>query len=152
MSYFRSIFLGAVFCASPSWSEPDRLSLLIGSAHIDASRDYQQINPGVFATWEDRAGGLDYSLGIYRNSYDGVSVAGTAALPLFEVASAEVSLLAGAALYPGEGRSFRFHIGDVAAFVGLQIRRDPVFLQVIPGGGSDPAAIISFGITLPIGQ
>lgn len=146
-----ALLLVAILVSAPglALAGPDRISFLLGSAHVETAREFEEVNPGVFVTWEDRWNGLDYSLGAYRNSFGGVSTAATAALPLFTAASMEVSVFAGVAIYPGDGDEFLYHAGDLVPLGGIQLRRDPVFLQIMPGGG-DPDAIISFGVTIPL--
>ena len=64
----RAILISFVL-AAPVHADPDRISILLSSYHVDAKQDFEQVNPGGFLTWENRMGGLDYSLGAYRNSY-----------------------------------------------------------------------------------
>lgn len=145
----RALSLFFLVLSGPVSAGPDRLSLLLASKHVGTHRDFNERNPGVFMTWEDRALGLDYSVGVYHNSFGNVSIATTAALSLFEVGSLDLSLFAGAAYYPGDGEEFLYHAGDLVPLAGLQVRRDPFFLQVMPGGG-DPEAIVSFGLTFDL--
>lgn len=135
-----------VACHSKAQADPDRISLLLGSHHVDAKAQFEGRNPGVFLTWEDR-GGLDWSLGAYRNSYGRNSVAATVALPVVIGRDAELALFAGAALYPGDGRDFAMQWGDLVPLVGLQLRAGHLFVQVIPSDGAATDAIISFGLT-----
>lgn len=66
---------------------PDRVSVLLGSAHIGAApsirdgRGYNQINPGLFLTWETDH--VDWTIGAYLNSFERGSVSATAGLPIF---------------------------------------------------------------------
>lgn len=126
---------------------PDRVSILGGSYHVDAKIAFEQVNPGLFVTWEDRWMGLDYSVGLYRNSFGKASVAASAALPVVRWDEGELSLFAGAALYPGDGRFFAVHAGDVVPIGGLQVRHRNLFMQVIPSDGVYTDAIVSAGIT-----
>ena len=133
--------------ASPLAADPDRLSFLLGSHHIDAAGNFQEFNPGVFLTWERR---LDYSLGIYRNSYDRLSVAGTLAWPVYETGDFQLDLFGALALYPKDGRRFEISFGDVILLGGLQMRYRNAFLQVIPSDGGEVDAIVSFGLTFDL--
>lgn len=137
--------------AIPAAAGPDRISVLLASKHVGTDRHFEETNPGVFATWEDRTLGLDYSVGVYRNSFGNVSVATTAALPLFETERVQISVFAGAAIYPGDGDEFLYHAGDLVPMGGLQLRTGPLFVQVMPGGGN-PDAIVAAGLTFPLGQ
>lgn len=141
--------IALLLLAAPAHADPDRLSLLLGSAHIGGD-GFDGRNPGVFATWEDRALGLDYSLGAYRNSYGRGSIAATAALPVIEWRDGAVALFAGAALYPSDGRRFRAHVGDLVPIGGVQIRHRHLFLQIMPSDGAAVDAVIAGGITWEI--
>lgn len=131
---------------SSAQADPDRISVLLGSYHIDAKLPFESRNPGMFLTWEDRSG-LDWSLGAYRNSYGSASVAATVALPILTRRNAQLSIFAGVALYPGDGRNFAAHWGDLVPLAGVQLRTGHVFLQVIPSDGAATDAIVSFGFT-----
>lgn len=94
------VFLLAALLAAPAMADPDRVSILLGSQHLGAALAFEQVNPGVFVTWEDRALGLDLSVGAYRNSYGRGSVAALAALPVLEWPAGQVAVFGGLALYP----------------------------------------------------
>ena len=132
--------------ATPAAADPDRLSILLGSAHPGADRAFEQVNPGVFLTWEDRALGLDYSVGAYRNSFGRASIAATAALPVVEQGRFQLALFGGLALYPGNGDDFLYHAGDIVPIAGIQARLGHGFVQVMPGDGM---AVVAFGLTFP---
>lgn len=132
--------------ASPALAGPDRISILFGSHHV-GGQGFEEINPGVFLTWEQHR--LDLSVGAYRNSYGRLSVAAVAALPIWSQGETEVSLFGGLAHYPGNGRNFAIHAGDVVAIGGLQLRHENLFVQVLPGGGDMPV-VIAAGITFSL--
>jgi hypothetical protein len=140
---FIAIFLTF---AVPAVSQ-DRLSVLLGSHHAGAQIRFEAANPGLFLTWEDRAFGLDWSVGAFRNSYGRGSVALTAGLPVIRWQGGQASLVAGLAHYPGDGRRFRISFGDVVPLVGVQARHGPVFAQVLPGDGRFADAVFSVGLT-----
>lgn len=142
------VALLAIFLAFPAQAEPDRVSVLLGSAHVGAT-GFDGRNPGVFLTWEDR-GPFDLSGGLYRNSYGKVSVAGTLALPVARWAAGDLSVFAGLAHYPGDGRRFAVHWGDIVPIGGLQLRQGNIFLHVIPGDGEAVDAVIAAGLTFPL--
>jgi hypothetical protein len=133
--------------ATPAAAEPDRVSILLGSAHPGAARSFEQVNPGVFLTWKDRAFGLDYSVGAYRNSFGRASIAATAALPVIDRGQFQLALFGGLAVYPGNGADFAIHAGDVVPIAGVQARVGHGFVQVIPG---DDMAVVAFGLTFLI--
>lgn len=131
--------------ASPALAEPDRVSILIGSHHVNAKIDFEQTNPGVFFTWEGDT--LDFSVGAYRNSFGRPSVSATFGLPVVEWDRGDISLLGGLAYYPEDGRTFALHVGDVVPIVGLSLRHDPFAIQIMPSDGYTTDAIISFMFT-----
>lgn len=106
----------------------DRVALLLGSHHVAAGRnDFEEVNPGLFLTWDD------WSVGAYRNSYGDISLALTHEWALTD----HVSVFAGVATYDG-----------LMPIAGLQVRAGPVFAQVIPSDGRATDAIITFGVIL----
>lgn len=141
-----AIILGLL--ATPAVSDPDRVSILLGSRHIGAS-GFQEVNPGVFVTWEGR---VDTTVGVYHNSYGRTSVAVTAAVRVHEWQGGALSLFAGAAHYPGDGRNFRVSVGDVVPLVGVQIQYGNTFAQIIPMDGKPVNAVVSFGVTFELGK
>ncbi|MCL4066817.1 hypothetical protein M3484_09550 [Pseudomonas sp. GX19020] len=151
----RAILTVAGLCATvfstPAAADPDRVSLLIGSAHPGDGGYFDSRNPGVFLTWEQRGAlGLDISAGIYRNSYGRASAAVTAALPLIRWEGGEASVLAGVALYPGDGCRFAVHAGDLVPLAGFQIRHRQLFVQILSGDGKAADAVIAAGITFAL--
>ena len=132
---------------------PDRVSFLLGSRHIDAASEFNEVNPGVFLTWEDAVweGRLDASVGAFHNSYERVSLAATLAWPVWEPAPwAEVALFGGVAYYPEDGRRFAVHAGDLVPLGGVQWRAGNVFGQVIPLDGVEADAILTVGVTFAL--
>lgn len=138
LKYVTVVFLIA---SSPAVSAPDRISILLGSNHVGAADRFDEINPGVFLTWDW------LTVGAYHNSYGKTSVAITGALPLIKWETGELSAFAGMALYPGNGRRFAIHAGDVVPVGGLQLRQGNMFVQVIPSDGKSVDAVVSFGVS-----
>ena len=143
----RALFAAAIIFATPAAADPDRVSILLGSNHIAAKMDFEEVNPGVFLTWEGNQ--IDWSVGVYRNSFGKPSVAVTAALPILRWRDGEAAIFAGAALYPGDGRTFKAHAGDMVPLAGIQLRQGNVFAQIIPSDGRTVDAILSVGVTFP---
>lgn len=136
------------FLATSAHADPDRVSILIGSSHLNAKMEFEESNPGVFLTWEGRR--VDLTVGAYRNSYGKASVAATASVPVLRWGKGEASVFAGLALYPGDGRKFAAHVGDIVPLVGLQVRHGNAFAQIIPSDGYVVDAIVSFGLTFEL--
>lgn len=138
----------ASLIATPAAAGPDRISLLMGSKHAGAERHFEEFNPGIFATWEDR-GAFDLSAGIFRNSFGKTSVAATAALPFYERGEFQASVFGGVAIYPGDGDEFLVHAGDLVPMGGLQARYRNVFVQIMP---ADNMTVIAAGVTMELGR
>ena len=134
--------------AAPAHAQ-DRVSVLVGSAHIGGS-GYDGRNPGLFISWDRE--GLEWSLGAFRNSYGRGSVAATVGLPVIRWSRGQATLFAGVAWYPKDGRRFRAHLGDVVPIGGLQLRHENWFVQIMPSDGRPVRAILSTGVTFPMGR
>lgn len=134
--------------AAPASAGPDRVSILIGSHHVDATLEFEEQNPGIFLTWEDRRG-LDWSAGVFRNSFGGPSAAVTVALPLIRSPRFDLSAFAGVAAYPGHADRMAVAVGPFVPIGGLQLRADRLFIQIMPDRG-DPAAVVAVGLTFPL--
>ena len=142
--------LGLVLYASSVGAGPDRFSVLLGSKHIGSS-GFNEINPGLFATWE--RGRIGYSLGAYLNSYDRGSLAAVAHLPVFQWDEGALDFFGGLAWYPQDGHRFDTHIGrDIVGIGGVEIRHGHVFLQVLPMVTGGANGLVTFGLTWDVGQ
>lgn len=149
MRLFALILMLAAPLAHPAAAGPDRLSFLMGSKHIDAQSDFEEINPGLVLTWEPR---LTYSVAAYRNSYGRGSVAFSLGYPVFTRKDMQIEVFGALAYYPIDGRRFAVHWGDVIPLGGLQARYKNVFMQAIPSDGIEADAIFSFGLTFALGS
>ncbi|QGX99319.1 hypothetical protein EI983_14010 [Roseovarius faecimaris] len=129
-------------------ADPDRVSILLGSHHINATRDFQEINPGVILTWQQSA--LGYSLGAYYNSYEDISVLGALSYGVEIAPEFELGVFGGLAWYPGEGDQFDHSIGDAVPLVGVQTRYRNAFVQLIPADGGTLDGLVTFGLTFAL--
>jgi hypothetical protein len=145
----RALALSLALLPAPlrATAGPDQISVLVGSYHIDAAGNYEEFNPGVFLTW-DRA--LRISTGVFRNSYGKTSVLATVATPILSGGKFNLDLFAGAALYPGDGRRFDVHIGDILPIGGVQLRYGAFFSQIIPGDGHSLDGLVTLGLTFDL--
>ncbi|MFC3614921.1 hypothetical protein ACFORG_14215 [Lutimaribacter marinistellae] len=128
---------------------PDRVSILLGSHHVGATRNFEEFNPGIILVWDERVwrGNLDIAAGAYRNSYGDGSLALSLAYPFVKTDDWGLDLFGGFSWYPGNGQQFSHAIGDVVPIAGLQARYRNVFMQAIPAGGQAADAVFSFGLT-----
>ncbi|MBO9449568.1 hypothetical protein J7426_04825 [Tropicibacter sp. R16_0] len=131
---------------------PDQVSILLGSHHVGATRNFEEFNPGIILTWKEILwqNRLDVGFGVFRNSYGDASVVATTAFPLVRNQHWGLDLFAALATYPGEGDQFTYSIGDVVPIAGLQARYRNVFVQAIPSGGSSVDATLTYGLTFAL--
>lgn len=141
----RAVIASALI-AAPAAAQ-DRATVLLGSHHVDASYDFEEVNPGLILTWDRDP--LDWSVGVYRNSYGRVSTAAFAALPVIE-GDLSVSLIGGLAHYPENGRRFAISVGDWVPMIGLHARTGPLSVLILPSDGKATDAIIAVGFTWEI--
>ena len=141
-------FILALLLPTCAMAGPDRVSILLGSEHFGATRDFQEVNPGVFFTWEEQV--FDYSIGGFYNSYQGFSALASVGYD-FEIAPEfEVGAFAGLAFYPGEGDQFSVSVGDMIPIGGLQARYRNAFAQFIPADGASVDSLLTFGLTFDL--
>ena len=150
MRNLKPLIVSLFLLAAPGAAEagPDRVSLLLGSGHIGAKMEFQETNPGLFLTWEGEW--ADFSVGAYRNSYGRGSFAAMLGVPVMSGNLGEVSLMAGVAYYPKDGRTFRIHAGDFVPLVGLQVVSGNFFLQALPGDGVVIDGLVAAGLTFSL--
>lgn len=150
--YVAATVAALTITAGAARSGPDRVSILLGSEHLGATRAFEEVNPGLVLTWsnvllDDR---IDIGLGAFRNSYGDGSAVVTSALPLWRRETWSVDLFGALAWYPGNGDRFTHAMGDVVLIGGAQARYRNLFVQAIPAGGSGADAVVSFGLTFAL--
>ncbi|MEM6887322.1 MAG: hypothetical protein AAF636_04190 [Pseudomonadota bacterium] len=141
------IFVISVFLPTLAYAGPDRLSVLLGTEHFNATRDFQEFNPGLFLTWEST---YDYSVGLFYNSYEEVSPIVTVGRDWEVAPNFDLGVFGGLAIYPGDGDEFRISAGDLVPLVGLQARYGNVFAQFIPADGDSVDAVLAIGLTFEL--
>lgn len=124
---------------------PDRVSVLLGAHHLGAD-GFEEFTPGVFLTWDNR---LEYSVGVFSNSYGDFSAAFSAGYPIAEWENGAVHAFGGLAYYENAEDVSDFTVGDIVPLAGIQLRQGRVFTQLIPMDGTPVDAIITLGITIP---
>ncbi|MEL6799785.1 MAG: hypothetical protein AAFO80_07895 [Pseudomonadota bacterium] len=135
-----------VTALSATAAPPDRVSIHLGSRHVNAQEEFEEFNSGLFLSW-DRS--FSYTFGAFQNSYGDVSVAATMAFPVLQRPAWRMNFFAGWAYYPDTGRNFRLHHGDVVPVAGLRVYYRHLFVQFLPGDGQVADAVFSFGLTFP---
>lgn len=138
-----------LFLGNNAIAGPDRISLLLGSKHINSSERFNEVNPGLIFTWEESD--IDFSIGAYENSYRKLSIVGTVGYNLVRTRDFSAGVFLGLARYPGNGSKFALNFGnDVIPLAGLQMRYRSIFLQVLPGDGQVNSAVVTFGATFSL--
>ena len=61
-------------------------------------------------------------------------------------------LFAGAAYYPDDGLRVSVHLGDLVPLGGVQAIWGPAFVQFNPQDGGEADAVVTFGLTVPLGR
>lgn len=144
--------LTAILSNAQAEAGPDRLSVLLGSEHIGATRDFEEFNPGLFLIWTNALWGdrLDYGFGAFRNSYGDGSAALLTAYPFVRTKNWGLEVFGALAWYPNNGDQFSHAIDDIVPVAGLQARYRFLFMQVLPAGGQGVDATVTYGLSLPL--
>ena len=151
MRFFVALMAAISVTSSPAIADVDRISFSLGSSHVGMHADFNETNLGVFLTWEDAAGSLDFSAGVYNNSYSNTTVIFTASYDVIEWDSGAAGVFGGVAHYPVRGLKKLPCCGGWVPVGGLQIRRENVFAQFMPMPNSDNymRGIFTFVLTFP---
>ncbi len=133
----------SVMMAGSAVAGPDRVSLSLGSSHVNLGDGWEEVNPGAFLTWErDR---VNYSVGAFRNSHGKGAIAAFVGYDVIQSGDFEAGLFIGAALYPGDGRYYDVHVGDLIPMGGIQVQYKNTFVQYMPTNAD--AGVMTFGLT-----
>lgn len=144
-----SMITAFAISAGTAHAGPDRISILLGSEHINATRSFEEFNPGIFLHWTESLfrNRVDLSFGAFRNSYGDGSLAVSTAYPIVRNETWSLDVFTALAWYPGNGDQFGHAIGDIVPIAGLQGRYKNIFVQAIPAGGESVDATLTFGLT-----
>ncbi|SFI54919.1 hypothetical protein [Celeribacter neptunius] len=149
----RSLFTAlALSLAPPALADgraPDYLSIPLASHHYgdwgDKTGDrFNEFNPGLMLTWAERAGGLNYTVGAYRDSEADLSVHLSAAR-MWDIGDQAQAGIVGAYIHSfGDGyRGFA---------PSLQLNYKYLFVNLANGYDNGVYGVVSTGITLPLGH
>ena len=141
----KALAIAALLAPTVASADPDRVYLLAGSKHLGTTAEFNEVNPGVFLTWELEY--VDVSVGTYLNSYSKQSYAASVAYPLLRGEGWSIDAFAGVATYYGTTNP------DIVPMAGLQARYGNLFAQYIPvPGGQHISGLLSFGMTFQLGD
>lgn len=155
--------LCAPFAAQAEGILPDWASIQIGSKHVNmnapAARGgagFNEFNPGLIFTWENRWGGLNYSIGSFRNSFDEQSTL-LAVSDLYPLGNQWFAgWFLGAADYGDTARNSRFWDidSDWIPVAGLQLNYRNYYLQALPANDSADGfgMVFTFGVSFSLNR
>ncbi len=133
---------------------PDQMQIQLGSRHISMNQNmkengFEEFNPGATFTWNDRAFGLNYAAGAFRNSFG--NLAPVVAISKLWSANygLKLGLFAGLSYY-GDDADF-ISVGStstgVIPIMGLQANYENAYVQLLPTDDDHPG----FGFLLVTG-
>ncbi len=141
---------------------PDRAYIPLTAQHLnidpaDFGRTaWNQWNPGLIVSWENRWLGLDYSVGAFRNSFDETSAYAGAAKFWDLSPDMSIGLVAGLADYHSNARFIATEIGGSGWVItgGPQLNFKNAFFQIqpVPQSSGEFGAIFIGGLTIPLGD
>ncbi len=144
---------------------PDRVYITLASRHLNIDptlfgrADWNEFNPGVILTWEDRGQlGLNYSLGLFQNSYaDRALFAGIGKTWEIVESGVKLGFVTGLADYGQNARLIGTQIGSSGWIItgGAQLEYRNIFLQLQPAGpqaGGGMGAVLVGGLSIPLGD
>ncbi len=111
--------------------------MLLGSKHINAQREFNEFNPGLFFSWDCEL--VNIRIGLHKNSFSdpSTSVTFTSEFLSLSFGDANIHPFVGIARYPETGRDLPVSIegSDVIGLMGLEFTHNqfPVFIQYLPG-------------------
>lgn len=162
----------ALLAAQTSWAQegepsiidspfsPDRAYISMASKHAgidpkDFGKDsWNEFNPGLILSWEDRLWSLDFALGGFKNSFGDFSAYTSIAKFWSVTSNTSVGTVLSFAHYGENRRYFKTQIGstDFVAIPALQLNHKNVFIQVQPNPRKNErfGAVIGVGITFSL--
>ena len=143
--------------ASPAVADVDRVSFMLGSHHEGGVHSFEEVNPGIFLTWEDVQGtNFDVTTGVYSNSFGDTSVSLTASYDVIEWDNGAIAAFAGAAYYPAadviEGGWKYSYQERVMPLVGIQARHGNLYAQIMPLDKDFKGSVVATGFTFEVSK
>lgn len=157
----RLLTLVCLLCStSLAQAGPDRILFQLGSKHFNMDESsslggFEEINPGITLTWENRLYDLNYSVGAFRNSYGKLApVVGVS--KFWNVApDVDLGLFGGLSYYGDEADFISVNLADsgVIPLAGVQANYKNLYLQLIPTDDQAPGFgfLAVTGITFGLG-
>lgn len=133
---------------------PDRMTVSLGSKHFASKYELNEVNPGVFLSWNvSKDKRWKVTGGVYKNSYGKPSAAAFGSYSIYRNRKhdVEVSVFGGVAYYPEDGR---YQIPgwkhDIIPMGGLEVRYKNIAVQAYPVFSDNVKGMVSIGITIPL--
>ena len=123
---------------------PDRVSILIGSEHVNASKEFTELNPGVFLSWD--CNNIMLTAGIYENSLGDPSPSALVSYEIYEYQDFSLSAFAGISYFPETDGLDLEYSSHYVPLVGLQTNYKNIFMQLIPGVENQFDMLITAGL------
>ncbi|AJE48187.1 hypothetical protein [Celeribacter indicus] len=128
---------------------PDYALIPLASHHYgdwgeDDGDDFTEFNPGLLFTWAERAGGLNYTFGAYRDSMADVSLHLSAA-KMWQIGPYAEAGIVGAYLHS-------FGEGYTGFAPSLQVNYKHLFINAATGYDDGVYGVVSTGLIFDIGR
>jgi hypothetical protein len=126
---------------------PEVLQIPLASHHFGdwgSSSDFNEFNPGMILTWEERAAGLNYSFGAYKDSKSATALHISVA-KMWDIAPYTQLGIVGAYIHS-------FGDGYTGIVPSIQLNHKYIFVNVATGYDDGAYGVIGTGITIPLGR
>ncbi|SFL95548.1 hypothetical protein [Shimia aestuarii] len=140
---------------------PDRIYIPLASHHYNLTppnpgqNSWNEFNPGLVFTWENRFVTLDYSVGAYLNSYEKISPMVSVG-KFWDVGKVAFGGVLSFVDYGSNARHFDVTLGNsnITILPAIQINYKNAFLQVVPAPQfqGESGAVFGVGATFALGQ
>ncbi|RPE71064.1 hypothetical protein EDD53_0177 [Pacificibacter maritimus] len=142
-----SVALAPLAATADGSLAPDVLQIPLASHHFGdwgESSDFNEFNPGVILTWEDRLAGLNYSIGAYKDSKSATALHLSAA-KMWDIGQYTQAGIVGAYIHS-------FGDGYTGIAPSIQLNHKYIFVNVATGYDDDFYGVVGTGITIPLGR
>ncbi|WP_460274619.1 hypothetical protein [Celeribacter sp. ULVN23_4] len=148
----KAALTALLLSSSPALADglaPDYAMIPLASHHYgdwgkEHGDDFNEFNPGLMLTWADRAYGLDYTVGAYRDSMSDTSVHLSAA-KMWDIGEHAQAGIVGAYIHS-------FGDGYTGFAPSIQVGYKYFFINAATGYDDDIYGVISTGIVIPLGR
>lgn len=147
----KSLLAACSLCLAPmsalaDGAVPDYVQIPLASHHFGSwsDDDFNEFNPGLLLTWAERAGGLNYTIGAYKDSKS------DAALHVSAAKMWDFGPYTQGGLVLGYIHSFGDGYTGIAP--SLQINHRFFFVNIATGYDDGTYGVVGTGLTIPLGK